>query len=119
MICVTVEKKQNSYIRFESRGHAGYRKAGQDIVCAGVSALIITIANALETFTDDAYTLEQKDGYVAWEFKKRTGPAGTLLMDALLLGLQDIQNNYDHKYLQIIIREVDRHDGDEPSVIRS
>ncbi len=116
---MTVEKSSDGYVRFESRGHAGYGEAGEDIVCAGVSALIITIANALESFTEDACILEQDDGYVAWRFPKKVSPAGTLLMDTLLLGLNDIQNSYDHKYLQIRNREVDGHDADEPSIIRS
>ena len=42
MINITVKKRNGSYLDFLSRGHAGYAEEGQDIVCAAVSALIIT-----------------------------------------------------------------------------
>ena len=53
MITIKVRKKNGSYEEFISKGHAGYAEAGQDIVCAAVSALIITTVNSLEKFTDD------------------------------------------------------------------
>ena len=52
MINITVKKRNGSYLDFLSRGHAGYAEEGQDIVCAAVSALIITTVNSLEKFTD-------------------------------------------------------------------
>lgn len=41
MIQVNVEKKQGNYQKFSIDGHAEYAEAGQDIVCAAVSALVI------------------------------------------------------------------------------
>ena len=64
MITVTVSKKNSSYTEFVSRGHAGYAEEGQDIICAAVSALIISTVNSLETLTKDHFRLEDKDGYV-------------------------------------------------------
>ena len=46
MITIKVRKKNGSYEEFISKGHAGYAEAGQDIVCAAVSALIINTVNA-------------------------------------------------------------------------
>lgn len=34
-------------------GHAGYAPAGQDIVCAGVSALTQTLIKSIEDLTSD------------------------------------------------------------------
>ena len=48
MINITVKKRKGSYLDFLSKGHAGYAEEGQDIVCAAVSALIITTVNSLE-----------------------------------------------------------------------
>ena len=31
-------------------GHSGYAEAGSDIICAGVSALVINTINSIETF---------------------------------------------------------------------
>ena len=36
-------------LRLEAAGHAGYAPAGQDIVCAGASALMCALAGALDT----------------------------------------------------------------------
>ena len=53
MINITVKKRNGSYLDFLSRGHAGYAEEGQDIVCAAVSALIITTVNSLDAFTEE------------------------------------------------------------------
>ena len=60
MITIKVRKKNGSYEEFISKGHAGYAEAGQDIVCAAVSALIITTVNSLEKFTDDKFDVQEK-----------------------------------------------------------
>ena len=65
MITIKVRKKNGSYEEFISKGHAGYAEAGQDIVCAAVSALIITTVNSLEKFTDDKFDVQEKDGFVS------------------------------------------------------
>ena len=44
---------------------------------------------------------------------------GTLLMDSLVLGLTEIENSYSKRYLKVKVREVQRHDENEPSVIRT
>ena len=46
------------YLDFLSKGHAGYAEEGQDIVCAAVSALIITTVNSLEEFTEEQIEAE-------------------------------------------------------------
>ena len=65
MITIKVRKKNGSYVEFISKGHAGYAEAGQDIVCAAVSALIITTVNSLEKFTDDKFDVQEKDGFIS------------------------------------------------------
>ena len=59
MITITVKKRNDTYIEFRIKGHAGYAEEGQDIVCAAVSVLIINTVNSLETFTEDKF--EAKD----------------------------------------------------------
>ena len=106
MITVTVSKKNNSYISFVSEGHAGYAEAGQDIVCAAVSALIITTVNSLEEFTDDKFDVQEKDGFVSIHFRNDLSERGMLLMDSLLLGLTEIAGSYNNRYLTVKVREV-------------
>ena len=69
MINITVKKRKGSYLDFLSKGHAGYAEEGQDIVCAAVSALIITTVNSLEKFTEEQLEAEADEGYVSIHFK--------------------------------------------------
>ena len=39
------------------KGHAGYAQDGADIVCAAASVLVINTINALERYTNDAFTV--------------------------------------------------------------
>ena len=67
MINITVKKRNGSYLDFLSKGHAGYAEEGQDIVCAAVSALIITTVNSLEKFTDEQIAIYQDQINEAYE----------------------------------------------------
>jgi hypothetical protein len=105
MIKVMVSRKGGSYLEFECRGHADYAGEGQDIICAAVSALVITTVNSLETFTEDDFCTEDQDGLIRLRFRNQT-PEGTLLMNSLLLGLEQIAGEYGKKYLTVNIKEV-------------
>ena len=106
MITIKVRKKNGSYVEFISKGHAGYAEAGQDIVCAAVSVLVINTVNSLETFTDDQFEVQEDDGYVSFHFTAPVTERGTLLMDSLILGLTEIEHSYSKRYLKVKVREV-------------
>ena len=73
MITIKVRKKDGSYEEFISKGHAGYAEAGQDIVCAAVSALIITTVNSLEKFTVTSFDVKENDGFCFHSLDWRPG----------------------------------------------
>ena len=107
MINITVKKRNGSYLDFLSRGHAGYAEEGQDIVCAAVSALIITTVNSLDEFTDEKIEVDEDDGYVSIHFKANPNTErGRLLMDSLILGLTEIEHSYNNRYLAVKVKEV-------------
>ena len=106
MITIKVRKKNGSYEEFISKGHAGYAEAGQDIVCAAVSALIINTVNSLEKFTDDKFDVQEKDGFVSIHFRNNLSERAILLMDSLLLGLTEIAGSYNNRYLTVKVKEV-------------
>ena len=106
MITIKVRKKNGSYEEFISKGHAGYVEAGQDIVCAAVSALIINTVNSLEKFTDDKFDVQEKDGFVSIHFRNNLSERAMLLMDSLLLGLTEIAGSYNNRYLTVKVKEV-------------
>ena len=101
MITIKVRKKNGSYEEFISKGHAGYAEAGQDIVCAAVSALIINTVNSL-----DKFDVQEKDGFVSIHFRNNLSERAMLLMDSLLLGLTEIAGSYNNRYLTVKVKEV-------------
>ncbi len=106
MITITVKKRKDQYIDFQSKGHAGYAEEGHDIVCAAVSALIITTVNSLETFTKECFQVSERDGFVSIHFSGTNTDEGKLLMDSLLLGLTEIEHSYNNRYLTVKVKEV-------------
>ena len=103
MITVEIRKSNGEYTGFSSKGHAGYAEEGYDIICAAVSALTLNTINSIEKFTDDAFKAEAKNGMLRWKFTKLPLSKETkLLMDSLILGLEDIQENYGKKYIKIV-----------------
>ena len=103
MITVEIRKLQGEYTGFSCSGHAGYAEEGFDIICSAVTALTVNTINSIEKFTKDAFKAEAKDGLVRWKFTELPiSNEAKLLMDSLVLGLEDIQENYGKKYIKII-----------------
>jgi len=55
-----LESKSGELQGFIVEGHAGYAPAGEDIVCAGVSALVQTAVAGLKHFLTDAPLVETR-----------------------------------------------------------
>ena len=108
MIHVTIfQNKYKECVGFQTEGHAEYADPGQDIVCAAVSALIITTVNSLDAFTDEKIEVGEDDGYVSIHFKTNPNTErGKLLMDSLILGLTEIEHSYNNRYLTVRVKEV-------------
>ena len=89
-------------------GHAGYAEEGEDIVCAGISALVINTVKQSRLiyerclFTDS----DEETGKISLSFSSPAGHDADLLMKSLVLGLQGIQNTYGNDYIILKFREV-------------
>ena len=94
MIKITVLKHTGEYRGFVISGHAGYADEGYDIICSAVSALSVTTVNALESLAHVYVEAEQEDGYISCQFPKGINAEGKLLMDAMILGMQQIRESY-------------------------
>ena len=107
MIRVTIyQNEKKECAGFLAKGHAGFSEAGQDIVCAAVSALVINTINSIEEFTEDAFTCDCTDGMIQnWEFTSGVSDKAALLMDALVLGLENIEKSYGTEYLTVEVNE--------------
>jgi len=106
MITVTIYKESGQYSRFSVEGHAGYAGEGFDIICSAVSALTVNAVNSIEAFTEDGILAEEKNGFLICQFEGPLSSKAELLMDSMVLGLTDIQNNYGKQYIRLIFKEV-------------
>ena len=108
MIKVKVFKhKDDRYSGFSCLGHAGYADSGEDIVCSGVSALVITIVNAIDALAGEQAMVDtdEESGLIALEFVHTPGHDAALLMDTLVLGISMMAESYSD-YIQFEIEEV-------------
>ncbi len=106
MIEVVFTKKEGSYRGFSFFGHAEFAEEGEDIVCAAVSALVITTINSIEKFTDDLCQCQTGDGDVIFNFTDSVSKESKLLVDSLFLCISDISQEYGDEFIRIEIKEV-------------
>mgnify|MGYP000304792273 CR=1 FL=1 len=109
MINITIYQRQKDvYDGFRMEGHARYAKYGKDIVCAGVSALVINTINSLGVYTKEKFSTDsdEETGMITLRFDAPAGHDADLLMKSLVLGLQGIQNTYGNDYIILKFREV-------------
>lgn len=104
MVVITCKKQENRYLEFMFKGHAGYDEKGYDIVCAAVSVLFANTFNSIETFTEDKPEVERTDD-IRVILPKAISDKSTLLLDAMVLGLKEIQKEYP-KYVEFTVKEV-------------
>lgn len=79
-------------------GHTGYADLGEDIVCAGVSALAVTALIGLKKVADHPHEGKASAGKMFVRLK----PGGTpeslakaqVILETTLLGLRDIARDY-------------------------
>lgn len=98
--------------KLEVRGHAGYAKKGDDIVCAAISALSLGLAHSLEALTDSKISHEISSGYLKIEYENLS-EQGKLLIDSFFITASDIQCAYGSKYIEIIADEHKTEKGTE------
>ena len=107
MIRVCFYLKDNTYFGFKIKGHADYGCCGKDVVCAGVSALVINTINSIEELTGDCSCVEEfESGLVKFKIVGKVSNESKLLLKALRLGLCSIYEEYGDKYIRIFFREV-------------
>jgi hypothetical protein len=107
MVKITFYQNRNQQlVGFDCLGHAEYADEN-DIVCAAASALIINCINSIETFTEDSFQCDsrQEDGMIVFRLTEEFGADTQLLLKSLILGLQEMESNYE-EYIDLIFEEV-------------
>lgn len=67
-------------------GHAGYAPEGQDIICAGVSALVQGLVRSIESLTEDKIEYEVSAGKVDIYYRNLSEKAQALV-DSFFIGI--------------------------------
>lgn len=108
MIEATILRDEGKIYGFRIRGHAESVPEGQnDLICCAVSVLAENTVNAIERLTEDRPLREETDeeeGLLQFELPKHCSTESRLLLNAMVLGLEDIAEQSE-KHLTIRYEE--------------
>ena len=106
MTTIIIKRQQNKIVQVECKGHSGYAAEGEDIVCAGISAITQTALLGLKDVAKVkvTYQLDEKTGYLMFkivedldEMKRRECDA---ILETMLVGIKDMQDGFS-KYITV------------------
>ncbi len=106
---IIIRKSENGeYKGFTCKGHSGFAAKGKDIVCASVSVLVINAINSMEKLAEEDMEIKAEEvaGIIRCRIKRTLSEKGKLLMDSMILGLLQIEEQYGNKYLVVKFKEV-------------
>ena len=112
MINVVIEKDPSGKIcSFTMDGHADYAEHGQDIVCAGASAVSFGAINSIMVLTNVEPEIEQKNGggflrcVIPETTTKKEMEKVQLLLEGMVVSLQTIEQQYGD-FINVAIKTV-------------
>ena len=100
MIRVTFFADSGRVRGFEAKGHAGYARPGKDIVCAAVSAVLLTALNGLVELIGAPCMVIREDerGYLmvrlSRDLQENTAHDAGLILGVAMAGIQSIAKDY-------------------------
>ncbi|MBC8079174.1 MAG: ribosomal-processing cysteine protease Prp [Gorillibacterium sp.] len=100
MIRVLIErsKADGAILSFRVEGHADYADPGEDIVCAGVSAVTVGTINAIEKLTGIVLNSQMKDGFlrsrIPADLLHVKREQVQLLLESMVVMLHNIEESY-------------------------
>ena len=100
MIKIQINRTNKKYSSLQVSGHSNYDEHGKDIVCAGVSAIVIGGLNALTIEDKKNIFAEVKDGYVNIDVLDLNNDKLQLIIDVMVVQLKSIEESYK-KYIKI------------------
>lgn len=74
-------------------GHSGYAPPGQDIVCAGISSLLLTLSASLAALISCSMEEQIKPGEAYINYRNLS-EQGLLLVDSFSIGVAGIASEY-------------------------
>lgn len=107
MVKVEICKEGEAITAFRVEGHTGYAESGQDIVCAGVSAISQTAWIGMMNLMDQKPVHQRTEGFFACSLPSGLSEEDEKTAQAILktmeLGLLEIENAYK-EFIQLTIR---------------
>lgn len=104
MIRIDVKRQGKMILAMEIKNHAGYAEKGKDLVCAGVSCIVIGALNAIDQ-NHEICGLEMKEADVSIRVNKLTDHDTQVKLEMLRIQLITMQEAYPH-YIQYHEQEV-------------
>ncbi|ANE47177.1 ribosomal protein [Paenibacillus swuensis] len=105
MIQVLIRRRHDDRLitGYTVSGHAFFANPGNDIVCAGVSAVAVGTVNAIETLTGTSLGTEMNEGLlrvIIPELENRERDQVQLLLESMVVMLKTIEESYG-KHIKI------------------
>ena len=115
MITVTVSRSDGYIDSLFIEGHSDFANAGEDIVCAGISSLSVTLANGLTEIAGiptEECVVENGFGHIvlADHLKPSQRAQADLLMNTFALGFQSLAASYPDDVSIIFANGGEQHD---------
>lgn len=108
MINANFTIEEDGFIKEVSvKGHAGFDEYGYDVVCASVSALLISTINALEEYVGLNTMVTLEEGYTKFEIIPMTEVQriqSDALTQSLLLAFEGLSDEYEG-FVEVDIKE--------------
>ena len=93
MIKVKLLNKDNITINIEIKGHADYDEYGKDIVCSGVSSIVITTVNACIRFNKEYIKYESNSNLFTIKILE-VNEVTTILIENMISMIKDLHKEY-------------------------
>ena len=117
MTTITFYKSGGFYYGFEEQGHTGYGEAGDDVLCAALSAMTMLIVNTVEVAyaSDVEYTVDEgathimvraKAALPEFEEDERKRYAVSGLFMSYYYQLNELLEEY-YDYLDVEVKDID------------
>jgi uncharacterized protein YsxB (DUF464 family) len=99
VIKINIERDNDKIKKIIITGHANYDESGKDIVCAAVSATVITTVNHILSLSKTIEHIEAKDSLTVNVIKD--DDVTQKLLNNMISMLNELENDYP-KYIKII-----------------
>lgn len=107
MITAIFNYSNGAVASFEMTEHAHSAEPGEDLICAGVSAVVFGLTNAIIGLDESELQIQMEDGgYIKVENIPQTDKA-QILIYGMITSLRTIEEEGEHfKYLTVIEEQV-------------